>query len=250
MKTIISVAAAAATALLMSSNINAQDRFTVTAKADFVTDYIWRGINQNAGFSVQPTLGLSYKGVTLSAWGSQSLTNFSNGTPYGPQELDLALSYSIKGFTATVTDYWWNGLQNKYGDYRNSHFFEGLVSFNFSETCSIPLTISWATMFAGADRNAEGRLQGSTYISAAYDIACPYDITLSPSIGFTPWKGYYSTKANITDISLKASKTLKVTDTFSIPLFVQAIASPWLANSGQNGGNDKVYLIAGFTLGI
>ena len=32
----------------------------VTAKADFVSDYIWRGAYQNSGFSVQPTLGLSY----------------------------------------------------------------------------------------------------------------------------------------------------------------------------------------------
>lgn len=32
--------------------IKAQE-FNVTAKADFVSDYIWRGAYQNSGFSVQ-----------------------------------------------------------------------------------------------------------------------------------------------------------------------------------------------------
>lgn len=58
-------------ALLLPGVIKAQE-FNVTAKADFVSDYIWRGAYQNSGFSVQPTLGLSYGNLSLSAWGSQS----------------------------------------------------------------------------------------------------------------------------------------------------------------------------------
>ena len=42
-------------ALLLPGVIKAQE-FNVTAKADFVSDYIWRGAYQNSGFSVQPTL--------------------------------------------------------------------------------------------------------------------------------------------------------------------------------------------------
>lgn len=41
-------------------------------------------------------------------------------------------------------------------------------------------------MFAGADKNEEGKLQGSTYINASYQISLPADITLTPAIGFTP----------------------------------------------------------------
>ena len=79
--------------------------FNVTAKADFVSDYIWRGAYQNSGFSVQPTLGLSYGNLSLSAWGSQSLTKTD-----GAQEFDINLSYTIGGLGITVTDYWWNGI--------------------------------------------------------------------------------------------------------------------------------------------
>ena len=61
---------------------------------DLVNNYVWRGMDQNSGFSVQPTLGMSYKGFSLSVWGSQSLTN---NAERDVQELDLNLSYSIGG---------------------------------------------------------------------------------------------------------------------------------------------------------
>lgn len=92
------------TALLMPYAVKAQD-FKVTGKADFVSDYIWRGAYQNSGFSVQPTLGLAYGNLSLSAWGSQSLTKSD-----GAQEFDINLSYTLGNGGITLTDYWWNGI--------------------------------------------------------------------------------------------------------------------------------------------
>ena len=43
------------------------------------------------------------------------------------------------------------------------------------------------------------------------------------------------------DISLKASKDIKITNSFSIPLYVQAIVSP---------AYDHAYLIAGLNIGF
>lgn len=124
-------------ALLLPGVIKAQE-FNVTAKADFVSDYIWRGAYQNSGFSVQPTLGLSYGNLSLSAWGSQSLTKTD-----GAQEFDINLSYTIGGLGITVTDYWWNGITMPYGDYKHDHHFEGTLAYNFGE--NFPLTLSWST---------------------------------------------------------------------------------------------------------
>jgi hypothetical protein len=206
-------------ALLLPGVIKAQE-FNVTAKADFVSDYIWRGAYQNSGFSVQPTLGLSYGNLSLSAWGSQSLTKTD-----GAQEFDINLSYTIGGLGITVTDYWWNGITMPYGDYKHDHHFEGTLAYNFGE--NFPLTLSWSTMFAGGDDNKDGDRAYSTYINASYNIACPAEITLTPSVGFTPWKGMYDADgAAFTDIALKASKNINITDHFSLPLFVQAIVSP------------------------
>lgn len=235
-----------AAAMMLPTTAFAQDKFTVSGNIDVVNNYVWRGMDQNSGFSVQPTIGLSYKGFSLSAWGSQSITNNADRDV---QELDINLGYSIGGFTATLTDYWWGGLHNPYGYYKQGpadnpvdggHHFEATLAYGFGD--KLPLTLAWSTWFAGADiRTESDKRCFSSYINASYEIACPADVTLTPSIGFTPWKGYYHDKAAFTDISLKASKALALSDQFSLPIFVQAIASPI---------NDHVYLVAGVGIGF
>ena len=133
-----------------------------------------------------------------------------------------------------------NGITMPYGDYKHDHHFEGTLAYNFGE--NFPLTLSWSTMFAGGDDNKDGDRAYSTYINASYNIACPAEITLTPSVGFTPWTGMYDADgAAFTDIALKASKNINITDNFSLPLFVQAIVSPSF---------DKTYLIAGLSIGF
>ena len=246
MKTNIIIASLLGAALTLSSTASAQDKVTVHGNIDLVNNYVWRGMDQNSGFSVQPTLGLSYKGFSLSAWGSQSLTNNANRDV---QELDINFSYTTGGLSATLTDYWWGGLHNPYGYYKKGpasnpidggHHFEATLAYNFGN--KLPLSLAWSTWFAGADVHTDaGKRSYSTYINASYDIACPADVTLTPSIGFTPWKGYYHDKAAITDLSLKASKDLAMSNKLSVPVFVQAIASPI---------NDHVYLVAGVAVGF
>ena len=241
MKTRIIITSMMGAALTLSSAASAQEKITVNGNIDLVNNYVWRGMDQNSGFSVQPTLGLSYKGLSLSAWGSQSLTNNADRDV---QELDLNLSYSIGGLSATLTDYWWGGLHSPYGYYKQGpadnpvdggHHFEATLAYSFGD--KLPLTLSWSTWFAGADvRTDSDKRSYSTYINASYDIACPGDVTLTPSVGFTPWQGYYNGKAAITDFSLKATKDVALSDKLSLPIFVQAIASPV---------NDHVYLVAG-----
>lgn len=225
-----------AIAMLIPNLIKAnENRFKVNGSIEFVSDYIWRGMHQNSGFSVQPTLKLSYGNVSLGAWGSQSLTKID-----GAQEVDINLTYTLKNFQLNICDYWWNGISSPYGDYHNDHHFEIAASYFISS--KIPLTLSWATMFAGSDNNINNNRAFSTYISAKYDFYLPLEIVLTPSIGFTPWKGMYNiNSAAITDISLKGAKSIKITDKFSLPIFVQFIASP---------NNDKTYLIGGFSFGF
>lgn len=233
-------------AMTLPASISAQDKFTVNGNIDLVNNYVWRGMDQNSGFSVQPMLGFTYKGFSLSAWGSQSLTNNADRDV---QELDINLGYSIKGISVTITDYWWGGLHNPYGYYKHGpadnpvdggHHFEATVAYNFGE--KVPLSLSWSTWFAGADlHTSTDKRCYSTYIGASYNITCLNNITLTPSIGFTPWKGYYHEKAAFTDISLKATKNATISDKISIPLFVQFIASPV---------NDHVYLVAGVGIGF
>ena len=139
----------------------------------------------------------------------------------------------------TVTDYWWTGVDQPYGHYDKQHFFEGTLAYTISE--KFPLTLSWSTMFAGADKDEDGDLRASTYINASYPLALPLGITLTPSVGFTPWEGMYWDKAGVTDVSLKASKDIFSTEHFTIPLYVQAIVSPVY---------DRTYIVAGMSIGF
>lgn len=243
-KTILTLAMGAALAL--PASLSAQDKPTAGGRMDLVNNYVWRGMDQGSGFSVQPTLGLAYKGFSLSAWGSQSLTNNADRDV---QEFDISFGYSTGGFSATITDYWWGGLHQPYGYYKHGpadnpvdggHHFEATLAYRFG--AKVPLTLSWSTWFAGADVRTSGDNRCySTYVSASCDIACPAGITLTPSAGFTPWEGYYHDGAAFTDISLKISKGIALSDKVSMPLFVQAIASPI---------NDHVYLVAGVGIGF
>ena len=218
--------------MLISATMTAQDKFEISLGADITSKYVWRGFDQASGTSIQPSLGLAYKGVSLSAWGNTSITDLE------PKEFDITLGYSIGGFGIVVTDYWWSGESGKYGHYKDSHYFEGALSYNFGD--QVPLTVSAAMMFAGADKNPDGNQNFSTYFNAAYDIACPGEVTLTPSVGIST-KSYLYTGEKIsgfTDISLKAAKKIKVTESFSIPIFVQATVSPVM---------DKTYLVFGMS---
>ena len=124
----------------------AQDTLETTIGTDVVSQYVWRG-QDLGGVSVQPTLGLVYKGLSLSAWGSAGLSN-----PADTREFDLTLAYTIGGFNIGVTDYWFNaGLDplNRYFAYAadcTNHVFEANVGYDFGFA-----SLQWYTNFAGND---------------------------------------------------------------------------------------------------
>ena len=67
---------------------SAQDEVETTIAADVVSQYIWRG--QDLGnVSLQPTLGIGYKGFSLTGWGSVGLSKWDD-----TKEFDLTAAYS------------------------------------------------------------------------------------------------------------------------------------------------------------
>lgn len=67
MKTKVIIASILGAAMTISSSASAQDKITVNGNIDLVNNYVWRGMDQNSGFSVQPSLSLYYKGLSLYA---------------------------------------------------------------------------------------------------------------------------------------------------------------------------------------
>lgn len=213
---------------------NAQDKVETTVAADVVNQYIWRG--QDLGdVSLQPTLGLGYKGFSLTAWGNVGLSDKDD-----TKEFDLTAAYSVGGFNIGVTDYWFNTPNEKYFQYashKTSHVFEANIGYDFG-----PVALQWFTNFAGNDgQNKDLKRAYSSYaeLSAPFTLGgCDW----TAAIGAVPYAtSFYSAASGfaVTNISLKATKDIKITDSFSVPVFAGVAANP---------SNEKAYLLFGFTL--
>ena len=214
----------------------AQDEIETTISGDIVSSYIWRG--QDLGnVSLQPTLGVGYKGLTLTAWGSVGLTDASD-----TKEFDLTLAYTIVGLNIGVTDYWLNeGLDPKnryfkYDAHETNHVFEANIGYDFGFA-----SLQWFTNFAGNDGvNKDGKRAYSSYA----EVAVPFKLVTvdwTAAAGVVPYAtDYYGTTGfAVTNLTLRADKEIKVTDSFSIPVFGQVTANPCL---------QKAYLVLGLTL--
>lgn len=78
-------------ALLLTAgtgSVQAQDQVEGSIKTDFVSSYIWRGLNLGH-VSLQPELSLGWKGLSLTAWGSVGLSGHEDDF----REIDLTLAY-------------------------------------------------------------------------------------------------------------------------------------------------------------
>ena len=233
---IIKVLTLAAVAMMSFSAANAQDKVEGSVSADVVSRYVWRG--QVLGdAAVQPSASLSYKGLSLSAWGSYGFLNTED-----TKEFDLTLSYTVGGFNVGVTDYWFSyyGADNKYFEYRahdTSHVWEANVGYDFG-----PLAIQWYTNFAGADGiNKSGKRAYSSYVqlSAPFTLAtCDWTAT----IGAVPYATSFYCDVNgfaVTNVALRATKAIPVCKKWSLPLFMEGSCNP---------STKKGYLVVGFTV--
>ena len=225
-----------ATGLVMSMTAFAQDEIETMIGGDIVSSYIWRG--QDLGnVSLQPTLGIGYKGLSLTGWGSTGLSD-----PTDTKEFDLTLAYAIGGLNIGIADYWFNaGLDSKnryfkYDAHGTNHVFEANIGYDFGLA-----SLQWYTNFAGNDgANKDGKRAYSSYM----EVVVPFKLATvdwTATAGAVPFAtDFYGTSGfAITDLSLRATKDIKVTDSFSIPIFGQVTANPC---------TQKAYLVLGLTL--
>ena len=83
--------------LVAVATTHAQNTIESTVSADVVSKYVWRGL-ELGDVAVQPTLGVGYKGLSLTAWGSYGLSNKDD-----VKEFDLTLGYTIGGLNIGTT---------------------------------------------------------------------------------------------------------------------------------------------------
>ena len=213
-----------------------ENKFESIVSSDIVSGYIWRGQDLGSA-ALQPTLGIGYKGLSFSAWGSYGFAD-----PQDTKEMDLTLSYTTGGLTIGVTDYWFNiGLDHenryfKYDAHRTNHVFEATVGYDFG-----PFSLQWYTNFAGNDgTNKDGKRAYSSYVEAN----APFRLASAEwtvTAGIVPFAtDFYGTDGfAFTNLSLKATKDMRISDSFCIPVFGQVVANPCA---------QKAYLVFGITM--
>ena len=234
------VIAAIVTACFLGTNDVKAQEFTV--QGDLVSSYVWRGVYQT-GASFQPTLGFGISGFSLTAWGSTDFDGYKSTKGQANKEIDLTAAYAFgeSGLSLSVASLWWAGQGARqyfnFKSHETAHFFEAGLAYTLP--CEkFPLSIAWYTMFAGADKNEEGAQNYSSYCELNYPFSVK-SVGLNATVGFVPMVGYGNSGFAFTNVALKATTAIRITDSFSLPIFAQAIWNPCL---------EDTHLVFGITL--
>ncbi len=209
----------------------------VKVGTDIYSHYVWRGAALHSAESFQPALTYASGSLSVGAWGSYSAA----GAGYA--ENDLWVSYAVGPATLIVTDYYIPTLlpaTATFFDYNTkkgsgSHVVEVGASYTGGE--ALPISIAGYYNVIGGLLDPDN----SSYLQVSY----PFTIestTLTTSVGFTPAKStawYVTTGAGVVSVGLMASKTIKISEDFSIPFNVQYVMNPY---------SEKGYLFFGISL--
>ena len=230
MKT-MKVLAICAIAMLSVTSASAQ----FTTGADVVSSYIWRGIPQDVTLSgapnIQPFVSYTVGSLTVGSWASSSFIGIT-------KEVDLYATYAITpAFAVTLTDYNYNFAgQPKYFDYTKAtaHIAEATVAYT-----GAAFSGSINTMLAGADKKPSDANKNafSTYAEVGYQITPAAKAFVGCSLMESATYG--TTGFGITNLGIKVSKSIVITDKFSLPVYGIVGANPYSENA---------FFVAGVTL--
>lgn len=249
-KLILVILIAACSFYIPDLNAQSDDQASpLRVTVDLVSHYIWRGslatVRPTPNF--QPTLVFTKGNFEIGLWGSTDVTG-------SYKELDPYVFLTAGHIKFGVTDYNWNFSQADYFNFKNSetgHMLEGTVGFTGTE--NFPVSVTWNTMFYGFDKYpADSTRQAySTYVEVNYSNG-----PVSVFLGFTPWSGYYNNYGltsfdpdapgktfSIVNIGASVTKSLKISDTFSLPLKATLAINP----SATYSRNDYIHLVFGIT---
>ena len=220
------------------STFTGKSKLEVDFGADLVSSYIWRGIQFSEGPNIQPGITFEKGGLEFGTWGSSNFTtNF--------YEVDLFLSYTFKGFTIGVVDYFLmdnNAINTKsnYFDYSNNttdHFIE--LSASYENPGKYPFRLMLSTFVYGADRDINNNNYYATYFELGYLLNIGH-LKFDFFIGGALNDNYvYIDDKGIINLGFKVEKEIKINDKFSLPIYLSFVTNPVREN---------VFLIFGITI--
>ncbi len=223
MKKILTITASLLMLLTLAPSLKAQE---FSAGLDIYSSYIWRGLKFGTGAAFQPSVKFTAGGLTIGGWG-----NYSTGSEEAP-ESDLYAGYTFSlgenaSLGVTLTDYYFPGTPYFDG---KSHYFEPLVTAGLGK-----LSLTAAYMIYDAAPSGSGDL----YLEAGYT-AGPVVLKIGGGNGqYTVEDENEDDKFGISNISIGTSKTITITDSFSIPVNGSVILNP---------SSEQLFIVVGISL--
>ena len=233
--------------LISISGSTFSSEITVNTSVDIYNRYVWRGMDIANTPSMQPSLSIGYGNFEIGTWGAYTLSNYNSEY----DEIDFWLGYTF-GFESgasvslVATDYYFPNAGIKFFNFNNydavdefdepdpgAHTIELGVTVTLPET--FPLTISgYMNVY-----NEEGN---NTYFQVDYPLTSgdtQLDLFFGATGGSKDNPSYYGADSfTALNYGITASKEIKMSESFSLPLTVSFVINP----------NDEIaHLLVGVT---
>ncbi|MFW5850738.1 MAG: hypothetical protein ACOCWB_00780 [Bacteroidota bacterium] len=196
---------------------------------DIMSSYVWRGLKAGTGAAIQPYVEYTSNNFTLGAW-----NNTSTGSDEA-FEINLYTSYAFPfGVTVGLTDYFGQGnvFGHSFDNLGEIHALEPFIEYEYYD-----LKFFGGLMFF---QNELGESTQDFYgeVSYAFDL---FDFAIGAGDGQYVTSPEWGTVGEfaICNITLSKEKTIKVTDSFSIPMKGAITLNPH---------NERFYAYVGISL--
>ncbi len=214
---------------MISAQTDTRQLVSLSGNVDFVSRYIWRGLEIGQAPSIQPGLSAKWKDFTLGSWGAYKLTG------PGDQETDFFLTKKLAFLTIGLSDYWAfrDTTAMDFFDYSESstaHILEAQVLFSGGE--KLPFNFLATYFFYGADKSK------SIYLELQYQNSWDL-VDMILFAGYQPKGSYYGSDKSFVNLGCTLKKSIPVTDRWSLPLSFSLILNP---------DRKSMYLVAGINL--
>ncbi len=221
----------------------AQQPVTADASVDFVSRYVWRGLDIGNTASLQPTVAVNYSGAQFGAWGAYTM--FSDHSDVDEIDLWLSYTHAIENkvtLTALVTDYYFpnKGVRffnfNDYDDPSGAGAHTLEVGGTIGGPEKFPLSFSgFVNVYNDAGNNTYFQLDASFALDAT-----TLDLFVGAAGGSKENPAYYGTDdLEVINLGVTAGREIRVSESFTIPLSVSFILNPEA---------EIAYLVAGISL--
>ena len=222
--------------IIIAAPLYAQE---LSVGSDFVSRYVWRGTDFGNSPSLQPTVAFSTGGLTIGFWGAYATNDKYQETDfYGGYSFDLNNSGSLY---LGYTDYMFPGAGFDISNFNNyddpngpgSHYIE--INASYSGPEKLPISVAFNIFVHNVKDNP-------VYFELGYAFPVK-DVNLSLFLGGSAGTGaaYYGStrKFDIVNTGIKASKEIKITDSFSLPVFGSVFVNP---------ATNSLFYVVGFSL--